>query len=68
MKQISITRQLTRQRNHRQIREDLTIHTVDMIDEVLRFALGTPKTEEILETPQIWKTDKPATDISAAAE
>ncbi len=51
-----------------EIREDLTIHTVDMIDEVLRFALEPDKPEEILETPQIWKTDKPSTDISAAIE
>lgn len=49
-----------------EIREDLTIHTVDSIDEVLKFALENPKPEEILETPQIWKTDKPATDISTA--
>ncbi|MEP6903656.1 MAG: endopeptidase La, partial [Actinomycetota bacterium] len=51
-----------------EIREDLTIHTVDMIDEVLKYALEPDKTEEILETPQIWKTDKPATDISATIE
>jgi len=51
-----------------EIREDLTIHTVDMIDEVLKFALENPKPEEILETPQIWKTDKPATDVSTAIE
>jgi ATP-dependent Lon protease len=51
-----------------EIREDLTIHTVDSIDEVLKFALETAKPEEILETPQIWKTDKPATDVSTAIE
>jgi len=51
-----------------EIREDLTIHTVDSIDEVLKFALEPDKPEEILETPQIWKTDKPSTDISAAIE
>lgn len=51
-----------------EIREDLTIHTVDTIDEVLKFALEDKKSEEILETPQIWKTDKPTTDISAAIE
>jgi hypothetical protein len=39
-----------------------------MIDEVLKFALETPKKEEILETPQIWKTDKPASDITTAIE
>ncbi len=51
-----------------EIREDLTIHTVDTIDEVLKYALETDKSEDILETPQIWKTDKPSTDISAAIE
>jgi ATP-dependent Lon protease len=51
-----------------EIREDLTIHTVDTIDEVLKFALESEKNEEILETPQIWKTDKPSNDISAAIE
>jgi ATP-dependent Lon protease len=51
-----------------EIREDLTIHTVDMIDEVLKFALEQGKPEEILETPQIWKTNKPSTDISATIE
>jgi ATP-dependent Lon protease len=51
-----------------EIREDLTIHTVDTIDEVLKFALEAKKPEELLETPQIWKTDKPTTDISAGIE
>jgi ATP-dependent Lon protease len=51
-----------------EIREDLTIHTVDMIDEVLKYALETGKSEDILETPQIWKTDKTSTDISATIE
>jgi ATP-dependent Lon protease len=51
-----------------EIREDLTIHTVDSIDEVLKFALQDKKPEEILETPQIWKTDKPTTDISTGIE
>src|SRR5215203_2154369 len=51
-----------------EIREDLTIHTVDAIDEVLKFALEAKKTDEILETPQLWKTDKPATDVSTRIE
>lgn len=51
-----------------EVREDLTIHTVDSIDEVLKFALEEKKTDEILETPQLWKTDKPATDVSTAIE
>jgi ATP-dependent Lon protease len=51
-----------------EIREDLTIHTVDTIDEVLKFALEPEKTEDILETPQLWKTDKPTTDVTTAIE
>ncbi|HEY0458320.1 MAG TPA: endopeptidase La [Pyrinomonadaceae bacterium] len=51
-----------------EIREDLTIHTVDTIDEVLKFALEVKKPEDILETPQIWKTDKPATGVSTTIE
>ena len=51
-----------------ELREDLTIHTVDTIDEVLKYALAPDKSEDILETPQIWKTDKTSTDISAAIE
>jgi ATP-dependent Lon protease len=51
-----------------EVREDLTIHTVDMIDEVLKFALEPEETKEVLETPQIWKTDKPSTDITTAIE
>jgi ATP-dependent Lon protease len=51
-----------------EIREDLTIHTVDMIDEVLEYALAPDKPDEILETPQIWKNDKPASDITATIE
>ncbi len=51
-----------------EIREDLTIHTVDTIDEVLKYALESAKSDDILETPQIWTSDKPATDITAVVE
>lgn len=51
-----------------EVREDLTIHTVDSIDEVLKFALESEKTEDILEMPPIWSGDKTSTDISAAVE
>ena len=51
-----------------EVREDLTIHTVDSIDEVLKFALEPEKTEDILEMPPIWTGDKPSTDISATIE
>ncbi|HXH70532.1 MAG TPA: endopeptidase La [Pyrinomonadaceae bacterium] len=49
-----------------EVRGDLTIHTVEMIDEVLNLALEDVKTEEdVMETPQIWSPDSPAADISA---
>jgi ATP-dependent Lon protease len=51
-----------------EVREDLTIHTVDMIDEVLKFALETDKSEDILEMPPIWTDDKSSADISATIE
>lgn len=51
-----------------EVREDLTIHTVDTIDEVLKFALEPDKAEEPIETPQIWSTDAASPDISASVE
>ena len=45
-----------------EVREDLTIHTVDMIDEVLNIALEAVKDAEVLETPQIWSTDTTSTE------
>lgn len=51
-----------------EVREDLQIYTVDMIDEVLEIALENVKTTEVLETPQLWKSDDTSTDISATLE
>ena len=52
-----------------EVREDLTIHTVEMIDEVLRFALEDDKAEEPLVTPQLWSGETPAaTDITSSVE
>ncbi len=51
-----------------EVREDLTIHTVEMIDEVLRLALENEKSEDIIETPHIWSPDSQAADISATVE
>jgi ATP-dependent Lon protease len=50
-----------------EVREDLTIHTVDMIDEVLQLAIESGTGDEILDTPQIWKTGQPA-DIGTSLE
>ena len=51
-----------------EVRDDLTIHLVDMIDEVLKFALEGDVEVESLETPQIWQPEAGATDISATVE
>ncbi|CAN5284429.1 endopeptidase La [soil metagenome] len=51
-----------------EVREDLTIHTVDSIDEVLKFALESDQTEDILEMPPIFTGNQTSTDISATIE
>ena len=52
-----------------EVREDLTIHLVDTIDEVLKFALEIEKAEEPLETPHLWSADAPSTaDITTSVE
>jgi len=51
-----------------EVREDLTIHLVDTIDEVLKFALESEKTEDVLHTPQIWSSDTPSADITTSVE
>ncbi len=53
-----------------EVREDLTIHAVDSIDEVLEFALEEKPLVEIIETetPQIWATDSPSNEIRTTVE
>jgi ATP-dependent Lon protease len=51
-----------------EVRDDLTIHVVDTIDEVLRFALEDEKAEVAIETPQIWQSETAARDITTAVE
>ena len=51
-----------------EVRDDLTIHLVDTIDEVLKFALEGDIAAENIETPQIWNPDAGAPDISAIVE
>ncbi|MGQ0542002.1 MAG: endopeptidase La, partial [Blastocatellia bacterium] len=51
-----------------EVRDDLTIHTVDMIDEVLNFALEQKKEVEKIETPQLWDVDAPSAGISTVIE
>ena len=51
-----------------EVREDLTIHTVDTIDEVLKFAVESEKAHEELVIPQLWNADAPAADITTSVE
>jgi ATP-dependent Lon protease len=51
-----------------EVREDLTIHLVDMIDEVLEHALILTKEEPALVTPQLWTADEASPDISTSLE
>ncbi len=53
-----------------EVREDLTIHTVETIDEVLQISLEEkPKNEQLdTETPQIWATDTTSNEISSTNE
>lgn len=50
-----------------EVRDDLTIHAVDNIDEVLGFALVDVAPELKLDTPVLWSSDT-TTEISAAIE
>lgn len=51
-----------------EVRDDLTIHSVDTIDEVLRYAIEPGGVETKIETPQIWTDDRRVSEISANIE
>jgi ATP-dependent Lon protease len=51
-----------------EVREDLQIHAVETIDEVLELTLESVNPDDILEMPQLWKTGDPGKDIAAAIE
>ncbi|MBV9216982.1 MAG: endopeptidase La, partial [Acidobacteria bacterium] len=51
-----------------EVRDELRIHTVDMIDEVLAIALESASAVEKLETPQVWNPDAPGSEVSATVE
>ncbi len=53
-----------------EVRDDLTIHVVDTIDEVLKFALepDTSVVESATDVPQVWSRDSAGADISATIE
>jgi ATP-dependent Lon protease len=50
-----------------EVRDDLTIHVVDAIDEVLAIALEPEKADGPIVAPQVWQPG-PATDISTSVE
>ena len=47
-----------------EVREDLTIHLVDMVDEVLEHALDAGNALGALDTPQLWKAGGPSSEIT----
>lgn len=53
-----------------EVREDLTIHLVEMVDEVLELALLKEKPEEILEVepPPVWNSDSTTQEITLNIE
>ena len=51
-----------------EVREDLTIHVVDSIDEVLKFAIEAEKSELPIEPSVVWNPDRPPTDVTTALE
>jgi ATP-dependent Lon protease len=51
-----------------EVRDDLTIHAVDMIDEVLNYALESDKVVEAIKVPQLWSADAPSADITTSLE
>ena len=51
-----------------EVRDDLTIYTVDTIDQVLEHALEKGKEPERLETPQLWDVNAPGADVSTSVE
>lgn len=48
-----------------EVRDDLTIHLADTIDEVLKFALESDVAIAATATPQVWNPDSAASDLPA---
>ena len=51
-----------------EVRDELTIHCVDTIDDVLALALETRKDVEKLDTPQLWDVDGASPSVTAVVE
>lgn len=48
-----------------EVRDDLTIHLADTIDEVLKFALESEIAPRAMAAPQVWNSDAGTPDLSA---
>ncbi|HSI88902.1 MAG TPA: endopeptidase La, partial [Pyrinomonadaceae bacterium] len=51
-----------------EVREDLTIHTVDMIDEVLTLAIELGQAPEKLEPEPVWRPEVPTSGVTTSVE
>lgn len=51
-----------------EVREDLTIHLVDTVDEVLEYALELGKDEQTIVPPPIWNAGSTSAEISTTIE
>lgn len=51
-----------------EVRDELTIHLVDTIDEVLKYSLSPERTEIPLDVPALWNTTGSQADITASVE
>lgn len=50
-----------------EVRDDLTIHVVDTIDEVLNYALESENADDTIAPPQVWRSDT-SSGITTAVE
>ncbi len=51
-----------------EVREDLTIHVVDSIDEVLKYALEYIEDEKAIQTQQLWNADSTGAGLSTGLD
>jgi ATP-dependent Lon protease len=51
-----------------EVRDDLTIHLVDTVDEVLKYALDNEVTELVSDTPLLWNPEVSAPEVRTSLE
>jgi ATP-dependent Lon protease len=51
-----------------EVRDDLTIHLVDTVDEVLKYALDGAVAELVLDTPLLWNPDVATPEVRTSLE